>query len=142
VNAGLVIALVGLVLVGAVLFVGIAAVAAAAWWWTRRAAVEAAGAARPAAPRAVHPDDHPTELFRRDSAFAFYDADEHDPTEQLRVEGGYLIDGRTDPQIRRPGRPASATPRPASTGGRPSAAAPRQGPTTLTGTGRVVAKKP
>lgn len=129
-NAGLVIALVGLVLVGAVLFVGIAAVAAAAWWWTRRAAVEAAGTSRPATPRAVHPDDHPTELFRRDSAFAFYDADEHDPTEQLRVEGGYLIDGRTDPQIRRP------------VGGRPSAAAPRQGPTTLTGTGRVVAKKP
>jgi hypothetical protein len=44
-------------------------------------------------------EDPATEVFNRGHMFAVYDSDDMDATEVVRMDGGILLDGRTDPAL-------------------------------------------
>jgi hypothetical protein len=120
-SSGALVALVGLLLVAAVLLFGVSAVLIGLWWWSRPAApARPAVASRAATPapavkrgtpspvpirREAAPahEDALTEQFHVDSLVSVYDADEYETAELHRSDGGILIDGRTDPAIGRTG---------------------------------------
>ena len=51
-------------------------------------------------------EDPATEVFNRGRMFAVFDSDDMDATEVVRMEGGILLDGRTDPALVRTHSPS------------------------------------
>ena len=96
-----------LALIGTIALLGLVVLGLAVYLWMR----SRDGESTP--PEAFEPvpaqDDPATEVFDRGRLFEVYDSDDMDQTELVRLDGGILLDGRTDPsaeeRIRGPSDP-------------------------------------
>ena len=97
------IAIIALALVALLALFGLVILGLAVFLWMRSIRSNQAPHTPPAPePSGFDPeeaDDPATEVFDRGSMYAIYDADELDRTELVRLDGGILIDGRTDPAV-------------------------------------------
>lgn len=105
-----IIAIAALVLISLLAIVGLAVLAAALYLWMKDAQDDAA--LHPSAPESnpsfypVPGDDPATEVFNRGRLFEIFDSDDMDATEVVRMEGGILLDGGTDPALVRSRSPS------------------------------------
>ena len=95
-NVGLAIVIVALALIGAIALLGLLVLAFAVFLWMR--ASQGAPPVPLPVPEPVS-EDPATEVFDRGRLFEVFDSDDMDQTELVRLDGGILLDGRTDPAV-------------------------------------------
>lgn len=110
-TVAIVIALAALVLISLLTMLGLGVLSVALYMWFRdsRQPVDVQDS-MPSAQSAFDDaagEDPATEVFNRGRMFAVFDSDDMDATEVVRMEGGILLDGRTDPALVRTHAPPS-----------------------------------